>query len=175
MKSSTAIAENRDIEGCSATQSTGRTAKAVPEGMHTVTPHLICNGAADAIEFYKAAFDAVEMFRLPGQNGKLIHASIRIGDSTVMLAEESPAWGALGPRALKGSPVTIHLQVEDADAFVERAVRAGAKLTLPVDEMFWGDRYGRIEDPFGHQWSVATHVRDLTPEEIQQAAPAACG
>ena len=143
--------------------------KPVPEGMHSVTPHLVCAGAADAIEFYKKAFGAVELTRMPGAQGKLMHASIRIGDSAVMLVDESPEWGMLGPKSLKGSPVTIHLYVDDADAFVARAVKAGAKLTMPVDDMFWGDRYGKLEDPFGHHWSVGTHVRDVSPEEMQQA------
>jgi uncharacterized glyoxalase superfamily protein PhnB len=141
----------------------------IPQGMHSVTPHLVCAGAADAIEFYKKAFGAVESARLPGPNGKLMHAMIRIGDSPVMLVDESPEMGMLGPKALKGTPVTIHLYVEDADAFVGRATKAGAKVTMPVDEMFWGDRYGVLEDPFGHHWSVATHVRDVSPEEMQQA------
>jgi PhnB protein len=143
--------------------------KPIPQGMHSVTPHLVCAGAADAIEFYKKAFGAVESVRLPGPGGKLMHAAIRIGDSTVMLADESPEWGSLGPKSLKGSPVTIHLYVEDADKFVERAAKAGAKVTMPVSEQFWGDRYGKIEDPFGHHWSVATHVRDVTPKEMDEA------
>jgi PhnB protein len=147
----------------------------VPRGMHTVTPHLVCAGAAEAIEFYKKAFGAEELFRLPGPSEKLMHAAIRIGDSKVMLVDESPDWGALGPVALKGTPVTIHLQVEDADAWFERAVKAGAKSVMGVAEMFWGDRYGVVKDPFGHQWSIATHVKDLTPEEIAAAAPNACG
>jgi uncharacterized glyoxalase superfamily protein PhnB len=137
--------------------------------MHSVTPHLVCAGAADAIEFYKKAFGAVELTRMPGAQGKLMHASIRIGDSAVMLVDESPEWGMLGPKSLKGSPVTIHLYVDDAAAFVARAVKAGAKLTMPVDDMFWGDRYGKLEDPFGHHWSIGTHVRDVSPEEMRQA------
>ena len=141
----------------------------VPDGMHTVTPHLVCAGAADAIEFYKNAFDAVEELRMPGPDGKLMFASIRIGDSHVMLADEFTELGSLGPKSLKTSPVTIHLYVEDADATVKRAVAAGAKMTMQVDEMFWGDRYGRIEDPFGHYWSIATHVRDVSPEEMRNA------
>jgi PhnB protein len=141
----------------------------IPHGMRTVTPHLICAGAADAIEFYKKAFNAVEVMRLSGPDGKLMHACIRIGDSAVMLVDESPKWGALGPKSLKGSPVTIHLFVEDVDAFAKRAVAAGAKITMPIADMFWGDRYGQLEDPFGHRWSVATHVRDMSPDEIQQA------
>jgi PhnB protein len=141
----------------------------VPEGMHSVTPHLICAGAAEAIEFYKKAFGAVETSRMPGRAGKLMHASIRIGDSTLMLVDEMPERGSLGPKALKGSPVVIHLYVEDVDAFTAKAVAAGAKLTMPVTDMFWGDRYGQIEDPFGHRWSVATHVRHVSPAEMQQA------
>jgi PhnB protein len=142
----------------------------VPNGMHAVTPHLVCAGAAEAIEFYKQAFDAQEAMRIPGPGGKLMHACIRIGDSAIMLVDENPDWGIVGPKSLKGSPVTIHLYVEDVDATVERAVAAGAKVTMPVEDMFWGDRYGKLEDPFGHYWSVATHLRDMTPEEIQQAA-----
>jgi PhnB protein len=149
--------------------------KPIPDGMHTVTPHLICAGAADAIEFYKKAFNAVEMGRLSGPQGKLLHGAIRIGDSTVMLVDEFPEWGSLGPKSLKGSPVTTHLYVEDVDVFVARATAAGAKITMPLQDMFWGDRYCKLEDPFGHQWSVATHVRDVSPDEMQQAAQKACG
>jgi uncharacterized glyoxalase superfamily protein PhnB len=146
--------------------------KPVPEGMHSVTPHLICAGAADAIEFYKKAFGAVEEARLPGPGGRIMHAMLRIGDSAVMLVDEMPEWGALGPKSLKGSPVTVHLYVENADATVERAVKAGAKVTMPLADQFWGDRYGKLEDPFGHHWSVATHVRDVSMEEMQQAMQA---
>ena len=143
--------------------------KPIPEGMHSITPHLVCAGAAEAIEFYKKAFGAVEGARLPGPDGKLMHAMIRIGDSAVMLVDEMPQWGAFGPKSLKGSPVTIHLYVEDVDAVVKRAVSLGAKVTMPVDDMFWGDRYGKLEDPFGHHWSIGTHQRDVTAEEMQQA------
>jgi PhnB protein len=148
--------------------------KPVPDWMHTVTPHLVCDGAAEAIEFYKKAFNAVEMMRLPGPQGKLIHASIRIGDSVVMLADEFPEWGSFGPNSLKGSPVTIHLQVEDVDALFEQAVSAGAEVKMPVQDMFWGDRYGYLEDPFGHHWAIATHVRDVSPEELQEAVLKGC-
>jgi PhnB protein len=141
----------------------------IPEGMHTVTPHLVCAGAGDAIDFYKKAFGATETSRMPGPGGKLMHASIRIGDSAVMLVDEMPEWGSLGPKALKGSPVVIHLYVDDVDAFTARAAAAGAKITMPVADMFWGDRYGQLEDPFGHRWSVATHVRDVSPADMQQA------
>ena len=143
--------------------------KAVPEGMRTVTPHLICAGAADAIEFYKRAFGAIELTRMPAGSGKLLHASLRIGNSMVMLSDEFPDFGGFGPNSLKGTPVTIHLQVEDADALAARAVAAGATLRMPVTEMFWGDRYGQLEDTFGHRWSIGTHVRDVTPEEMRQS------
>jgi len=142
--------------------------KPIPEGMHSLTPHLVCAGAADAIEFYKKAFGAIETSRMPGPQGRLMHAAVRIGDSTLMLVDEMPEWGSLGPKALKGSPVTVHLYVEDVDATVAKAVAAGAKVTMPVAEMFWGDRYGQLEDPFGHRWSVATHTRDLTPAQISE-------
>jgi uncharacterized glyoxalase superfamily protein PhnB len=143
--------------------------KPIPEGMHTVTPHLICAGAIQAIEFYKKAFGAVELSRLPGPEGKLMHGSIRIGDSTIMLMDEMPQHGAFGAKSLKGSPVTIHLYVEDADAVFAQAVKAGAKVTMALEDMFWGDRYGVVEDPFGHKWSIGTHIRDVTPEEMQEA------
>jgi uncharacterized glyoxalase superfamily protein PhnB len=149
--------------------------KPVPEGMHTVTPHLVCQGAADAIEFYKKAFGAEELRRLAGPEGKLMHAMIRIGDSPVMLVDEFPEWGSFGPKSLKGSPVTIHLYVEAVDTAFERAVDAGAKVIMPPDNMFWGDRYCVLEDPCGHRWSIATHILDLSPEEIQAGASQAGG
>jgi uncharacterized glyoxalase superfamily protein PhnB len=138
--------------------------------MHTLTPHLVCAKATEAIEFYKAAFGAVEHGRLTTPQGALLHAMLQIGDSPLMLVDEFPDWGALGPKTLKGSPVTIHLYVEDVDAAVKRAVDAGAKITMPVDDMFWGDRYGKVEDPFGHQWSLATHIRDVPAEEMEKVA-----
>lgn len=149
--------------------------KPIPDGMHSITPHLVCAGAADAIEFYKKAFNAVEIVRIPGPDGKLMHAAVRIGDSVVMLVDEFPDWGSLGPKSLKGSPVTIHLYVENVDAAFEQAVHAGAKVTMPLENAFWGDRYGRLEDPFGHSWSLATQIRDLSPEELQEAATQMCG
>lgn len=141
--------------------------KAIPDGMHSITPYIICAGASEAIEFYKKAFNAIEVMRLPGPDGKLMHASVQIGDSQLMLAEENPQWGALGPKTLKGSPITIHLQVENADETMAQAVAAGAKITMPIADMFWGDRYGQVEDPFGHRWAIATHTRDVTPQEMQ--------
>jgi len=146
--------------------------KPIPEDMHRITPHLICAGAANAIEFYKKAFGAVEEARLPGPNGAIMHAVIRIFGDAVMLVDEMPEWGALSPKSLKGSPVTLHLYVEDVDAAVKRAVGAGAKVTMPVADMFWGDRYGKIEDPFGHHWSLATHQREVSLEEATRAMEA---
>jgi PhnB protein len=140
-----------------------------PGFMHTVSPHLVCAGAANAIDFYKKAFGAEEMIRLPGPDGKLVHACLMICGSSVMLVDEMPQWGTLGPSALKGSPITIHLYVDDVDAVVAKAVTAGARVIMPVADMFWGDRYGKIEDPFGHHWSIATHIKDMTPEELQAA------
>jgi uncharacterized glyoxalase superfamily protein PhnB len=145
--------------------------KAIPEGMHTLTPYLICAGAAQAIEFYKQAFGAIELARLPGPDGKIMHALVRIGDSSLMLVDEMPEWGSgsRGPHLLGGSPVIVHLYVEDADAVFAQAQSAGAKVVVPLADMFWGDRYGQLEDPFGHRWSVATHQRDLSPDEIREA------
>ena len=143
--------------------------------MHTVTSHLVCAGAAEAIEFYQKAFDAQELARLPGPDGRILHAMIRIGDSMVMVVDEFPEMGSLGPKSLKGSPVTIHLYVANVDAFVSQAVEAGAKVTMPVEDMFWGDRYGQLEDPFGHHWSVSTHIRGATAEELERGAQEMCG
>jgi PhnB protein len=143
---------------------------------HPLAPHLVCAGAADAIEFYKKAFAAEELMRLPGEDGKLMHGCVRINGSPVMLVDENRDWGMLSPKSLEGTPVTIHLNVPDVDAYVDRAVKAGAKVIVPVADAFWGDRYGVIEDPFGHRWSVATHQRDLSEEELRQAARTAmCG
>ncbi|MBP0599178.1 VOC family protein [Herbaspirillum sp. LeCh32-8] len=148
----------------------------IPPGMHSITPHLVCAGAAEAIEFYKKAFGANEGGRLAGPDGRLMHAHLTIGDSSLMLVDEMPEWKCLGPKALGGSPVTIHLYVKDADAVFAQAVAAGAEPTMPVADMFWGDRYGQVVDPFGHKWSIATHVRDLTPEQIAKGAQDAnCG
>lgn len=145
------------------------TVQPVPAGMAGVFPHLVCAGAADAIAFYRRAFGAEEMMRLPGPNGRLIHASVRIAGTMVMLVDEMPEHGVFGPKALKGSPVTLHRFVPDVDAAIARAVEAGATVVMPAADQFWGDRYGIVEDPFGHRWSLATHLRDLTPEQIVQA------
>ena len=142
------------------------TVQAIPAGMHTITPHLVCAGAADAIEFYKQAFNAIELSRLADPTGKLMNAMIRIGDSTLMLNDEYLDWGVRGPQTIGGSPVTIHLYVADVDTAYAQAVAAGATVKMPVSDMFWGDRYGVLTDPFGHSWSLATHIRDLSPEQI---------
>lgn len=148
--------------------------KPVEDGMHTVTAHLVIAGAADALEWYKKAFGAEEIMRMPGPDGRLWHAMMRIGDSMVMLADEFPDYGSVGPAALKGSPVTLHLSVDNVDAQFKRAVDAGAKVKMALADMFWGDRYGQVEDPFGHQWSMATHIRDVAPDEMMKAMQQAC-
>ncbi len=146
----------------------------IPEGHHTITPHLVIKGAAKAMDFYKKAFGAEERFRMPGPDGNIMHAEMQIGSSIFYLADEFPDMGCLGPQG-GASPVTIHLYVEDADAAYKRGVDAGAKSTMPLQNMFWGDRYGKLVDPFGHHWSIATHLEDLTPDEIGQRAAAAFG
>lgn len=142
-------------------------AQPIPAGMHSLTPHLVCGGAADAIAFYQRAFGAEELSRLPGPDGRVMHASVRIGDSVLMLNDEWPEMGAVGPAKLGGSAVTIHLYVADVDAAMAKAAAAGATVTMPAADMFWGDRYGQLVDPFGHKWSLATHLQDLTPQQIQ--------
>ena len=149
--------------------------KPIPDGYGAVTPYLIVNGAARAIEFYKQAFGATETFRMEGPGGRVGHAEIKIGDSHVMLADEHPEMGARGPQAFGGSPISLVLYVEDVDAVVNRAVEAGAKLTRPVANQFYGDRTGGVEDPFGHAWYIATHVEDVSEEEMQRRAAAKYG
>jgi PhnB protein len=140
----------------------------IPEGFHSLTPHLVCEGAAKAMDFYMQAFGAVDLGRMPGPGGKLMHGTMRIGDSVLMLVDDFPEFGSHGPMALKGSPVVIHLYVQDADAAFAKAVEAGAQPVMPLADMFWGDRYGVLLDPFGHKWAIASHQRDLTPEQIEQ-------
>ncbi len=148
--------------------------KAVPEGHHTLTPHLIVKGADEAIEFYKKVFGAEEITRLPGPDGKsIMHAALQIGDSRLFLVEEFPQMGSGGPLSIGGTPVAIHVYVEDADAVFNRALASGAQVRMPLENTFWGDRYGQFTDPFGHRWSVATRKEELTPEEIGKRAQAA--
>ena len=140
----------------------------IPEGYHSVTPYLIVKGGAKAIDFYKRVFGAREKFRMGGPGGTIAHAEIEIGDSVVMLADENPQHGALSPGTVGGTPVSIMLYVEDVDRVAEKLTKAGAKVRRPVQNMFYGDRAGGFEDPFGHHWHVSTHVEDVTPEEIQR-------
>lgn len=146
----------------------------VPEGYHTATPYLIVQGAAKALEFYRMAFNAIETMRMPMPDGRIGHAEIRIGNSAIMLADEHPEMGYVGPQALGGTPVSLMLYVTDADAMFTVATGLGASVIKPMENQFYGDRSGTIRDPFGHVWTVATHVEDLTPEEMQKRMPSAC-
>ena len=145
--------------------------KPIPDGYHTVTPYLIVNDGAAALDFYKRAFGATELLRME-HAGKIGHAEIKIGNSPVMLADEFPEMGAKSPASIGGTPVTIHLYVEDVDKVFAQAIAAGAKETRPVKDQFYGDRAGQIEDPFGHKWYIATHKEDLTMEEVRKRAAA---
>ena len=137
------------------------TVKRIPDGFHTVTPHLVVRGGAEAIEFYKKAFGAKEVRRSLGPDGKSIqHADLQIGDSRVLLNDEFPEWGVSSPLHYKGTAVTIHLYVEDADTLFQQAVQAGAQVVFPLADQFWGDRYGIVQDPYGHRWGIASHIRD---------------
>jgi len=146
--------------------------KEIPKGFHTVTPYLTVSDGARAIDFYKQAFGAKELLRLDGPDGKIAHAEIKIGDSIILLCDEMPGWGR-SPQSLGGTAVDIMLYVEDVDRIFKQAVAAGAQATMPVSDMFWGDRYGRVTDPFGHSWSLATHKEDLLPDELRKRAQAA--
>jgi uncharacterized glyoxalase superfamily protein PhnB len=144
----------------------------IPDGTRTVTPHLVIKGAAKAIDFYTRAFGAQEHARMPGPGGSIGHAELQIGDSLVYLADEWPGGSSRSPQSLRGSSVVIHLYVPDVDAAFQRAVGAGAKVSMPVMDMFWGDRFGQVRDPFGHLWSLATHKEDLTPDEMARRGEA---
>ena len=145
--------------------------KPIPEGFRTVTPHLTVSDGNAAIAFYKKAFGAEEIMRMPGPDGTgVMHAEIKIGDSMIMLNDEFPGHGPVAPTSLNGTTSVVHLYVEDADAAFDRAVKAGATPEMPVTDMFWGDRFGGVTDPFGHRWSVATRTEDLTPEQCGQRA-----
>lgn len=149
----------------------------IPPMFHAVTPHLIIDGCAKAIDFYKKAFGAEEISRMPAPDGqRLMHAMIKIGNSVLMLCDDFPEWGAAkSPKALGQSSVTLHMYVPDADASFKRALDAGATVSMPIADMFWGDRYGIVKDPFGHEWSIATHIKDMTGEEMMQAMKQMCG
>jgi PhnB protein len=146
--------------------------KAIPDGYHSATAYLIVDGAAKALDFYKRVFGASEKMRMPSPGDKVGHAEIVIGDSMIMLADEHPEMGARGPRAFGGSPVSMMVYVEDVDAIVKTALAAGAKLIQPVEDKFYGDRSGTIEDPFGHHWHVSTHKEDVPAEEMARRAAA---
>ncbi|HLW68135.1 MAG TPA: VOC family protein [Gemmataceae bacterium] len=144
----------------------------IPPGMHSLTPHLTCTNAAAAIDFYKKVFGAQELGRSLVPGGKIIHAALQIGDSRMFANDAFPEHGSAAPTPGSRSPVTIHLQVPNVDEVFQRAVAAGAKVTMPVMDMFWGDRYGKFEDGFGHEWSVATHIKDVSPAEMEAAMKA---
>jgi PhnB protein len=141
--------------------------KAIPDGYHTLTPYMTVRDAARAIEFYKQAFGATEKGVMKGPDGKVMHAELRIGDSVLMLADEFPDYGSLSPQAIGGSASGLHIYIEDVDAAFDRAVKAGAIVEMPVADMFWGDRYGKLRDPFGHKWSIGTHKADLSMDEMK--------
>jgi PhnB protein len=142
----------------------------IPQGYHSVTPYLVLNDAAKAIDFYQRAFGAKQVMRMDGPDGKITHAELKIGDSLLMLSDEMPGAGGRAPRSLGGSTVGIFLYVEDVDAVFNQAKSAGAKVDMPLDNQFWGDRYGKLTDPFGHSWSLATHVEDVAPAEMKKRA-----
>jgi PhnB protein len=144
--------------------------KAIPDGYHSITPYLTCRDAARAIEFYKQAFGATLKGGgvMKGPDGKVMHAELKIGDSVIMLADEYPAFGSVSPQAIGGSATGLHIYVEDVDTAFDRAIKAGAVVEAPVADMFWGDRYGKLRDPFGHKWSIATHKADLSAEEMER-------
>ena len=142
--------------------------KPIPEGYHTLTPYLIVSGAAKALDYYKQAFRAEERMRMPGPDGKIMHAEIQIGDSVVMLADEFPQMGAKSPQTIGGTPVGICLYVEDVDVLFNQAIAGGGKVERPLQNQFYGDRTGTLIDPFGHKWTIATHVEDVSPEEMQK-------
>ena len=149
-------------------------ARAIPKMFRTVTPHLTIEGASNAIKFYKKAFGAKELSRMKTPDGKhLMHAMIKIGNSVVMLNDAFPEWGSKGPQALGGSAVAVHLYVEDADKVFKKALKAGATVAMPIADMFWGDRYGLLVDPFGHRWAVATHKKNMSPAQMAKGAKAA--
>lgn len=145
---------------------------ACPKGFSSVTPHLVIKECDKAIDFYKKGLGAQEIYRSKMPNGKIMHAMIKIGNSLVMMADEFPEMGAVGPNTLGGTSTTLHIYTDDADKLFKQAVDAGAKSIMPIADMFWGDRYGQILDPFGHSWAIATHTRDVTPEEMEQAMKA---
>jgi PhnB protein len=147
-------------------------ARAIPEGYHSVTPYLIINGAADAIEFYRRAFGATEVMRMASPDGKIGHAELAIGDSKIMLADEYPQMGHRSPKSIGGTGVSLMVYIEKVDEVFKRAIAAGAKELQPIKDQFYGDRSGTLQDPFGHEWTLATHIEDVPPEEMRRRAEA---
>ena len=143
--------------------------KAIPEGYHTLTPYFTVRDAVRAIEFYKQAFGAQERGVMKGPDGKVMHAELKIGDSIVMLADEFPEFGAVAPESGGNTSMGLHIYVDNVDQAFDRAVKAGAKVEMPVSDQFWGDRYGKLRDPFGHKWSIATHVKDMSADEMKRS------
>jgi uncharacterized glyoxalase superfamily protein PhnB len=143
--------------------------KPVPDGFYTVTPSLVVSNAVEAIEFYKKAFNANEIYKFPTPDGKILHAMIQIGDSFVMMSDEFPTMGMKSPTTIGGTAVTLHLYVDDSDKIFKQAVDAGAIITMPIMDSFWGDRFGTVMDPYGHSWAIATHKIDMTPEGLRKA------
>ncbi|RMH70253.1 MAG: VOC family protein [Gemmatimonadetes bacterium] len=138
--------------------------------LQTITPHLICAGAKNAIEFYRRAFGAELLTQMEGPDGRVLHSALKIGNSQFYVVDAYPEWGSTDPQTLGGSPVTIHLYVPDVDAVFQRAVDAGAKVLMELQDTFWGDRYGKLADPFGHEWSLATPIKQMSKDEIEAAA-----
>lgn len=147
--------------------------KSIPDGYHSITPYLIIKGAAGAIDFYKRVFGATELLRMPDPSGKIGHAEIMIGDSHIMLADEYPEMGHRSPQTLGGAGVSLMIYLDDVDEVYKRAIAAGAKQVQPLKDQFYGDRSGTVQDPYGHVWTIATHVEDIAPEEMQRRATAA--
>ena len=143
--------------------------KPIPEGYHTLTPFLTVRDAVRAIEFYKEAFGAKERGVMKGPDGKVMHAELMIGDSIIMLSDEWPEFGALSPLSSGGAGMGLHIYVDGVDAAFDRAVKAGAQIEMPVTDQFWGDRYGKLKDPFGHKWSIATHTKDMSSDEMKRS------
>jgi uncharacterized glyoxalase superfamily protein PhnB len=163
----------KKVAGKAPTKKARAKAPPIPKGYHVVTPSIVVRGAAKAIEFYKKAFGAKELNRMEGPGGKLMHAEIKIGDSIVMLSDEFPEMGSSSPETVGGTPSSLMIYTRDVDALFNQAVAAGAKVSMPIADMFWGDRYGRVKDPFGHDWQLATHKENVTPKEMARRAAAA--
>ncbi|TMQ34944.1 MAG: VOC family protein [Planctomycetota bacterium] len=172
-KASAASAPAAKAPAASAPAVKRKVVKPIPEGQHSVTPYLVVRGATDAIDLYRKAFGAVNRGSMPGPDGKIVHAELQIGDAFIYLSDEMPGGNCRSPQSLGGCSCTIHLYLEDADAVFNQAVAAGCKISMPMMDAFWGDRYGKVTDPFGHEWSIGTHKEDLTMEEMAKRGAAA--